>query len=126
MKVTDPSELISKVDLERWNSLRGVGNTKSQPDSVTYLEPNSSPTSAPTSIAPIQKDTPTSSETEAPKATDSATNSATDSAPEQNILKGKIQRLEDYIDTDAVCHNRLTSKLSSIIMLEMLLTNVCN
>lgn len=105
MKVRDPHELISKVNIEHFNSLKGMkaAPTPDYPERSTlplnYVEPNGSSN-------PTSKD---SSQSKAPDATDSpgiSINKAKEpvnSVMEDNVLKGKIQRLGDYIDTDAVC-----------------------
>jgi hypothetical protein len=113
MTVTDPDELISKVDLERWNSLRGLGHPstsgqrKHSQDSVLYVEPNSAAISLPTSAVPTQTiETPNSS---------SITN-VTDPAHENIILTGKVLRLGDYVDTDAVCRTVIPVEFKSVLI----------
>ena len=111
MKVRDPHDLISEVDLELFNSLKESKATSSlnDPESLTmslnYVEPNSRRN-------PISNDP---SSFQAPDVTDSPginrnkPRRSFDSAVGDDVLKGKIQRLGDYIDTDAVCTTRLVS-----------------
>jgi hypothetical protein len=111
MKVRDPHDLISEVDLERFNSLKELKTNTSlnDPESLTmslnYVEPNGSGN-------PISND---SSSFQAPDVTDSPGINRNkperpfNPAAEDDVLKGKIQRLGDYIDTDAVCTTRLVS-----------------
>lgn len=104
MKIRDPHDLISRVDLDRFDSLKGMkassgsNNTESSTMSVNYVEPSGPG-------KPIPK---VSSSYQAPNVTDSPESNI--NKPEKpdsivtggNVLKGKIQRLGDYIDTDAV------------------------
>ncbi|PWY90353.1 aconitase family protein [Aspergillus sclerotioniger CBS 115572] len=73
MKLRDPHEFLSAIDLERWHSLRGISVSATEPaeDQLTYVEPNGS---------------------------DATTNTNSDT----DILTGKVQRLGDFIDTDAL------------------------
>lgn len=101
----DPHELISKVNLERFNSLKGIKAVptpeypKRSKLPLSYVEPNGSSNH-------ISKD---SSSFQAPDVT--LTPGINTNKPEKpvhlaadnNVLRGKIQRLGDYIDTDAVC-----------------------
>ncbi|PCG89472.1 Aconitase/3-isopropylmalate dehydratase large subunit, alpha/beta/alpha, subdomain 1/3 [Penicillium occitanis (nom. inval.)] len=104
MKVRDPHDLISEVDLERFNSLKELKTNTSlnDPESLTmslnYVEPNGSGN-------PISND---SSSFQARDVTDSPGINRNkperpfNPAAEDDVLKGKIQRLGDYIDTDAL------------------------
>ncbi|KAH8691621.1 aconitase family protein [Talaromyces proteolyticus] len=94
MKVKDPHELLATIDLDRWDSLRGVSKAptaESPPTNILYVEPYG------TSYAGTE---PAEQEVEA-TSTEEAVNSKDTSASEE-ILTGKVQRLGDYIDTDAL------------------------
>ena len=111
MKIRDPYDLISQVNLERFNSLKGVKTTPSpnNPENFTmslkYVEPNGSGIPPSSNWSSFQApDVAESSETNLIKS-----EKPINPAAEDNSLKGKIQRLGDYIDTDAVCSNPLTS-----------------
>jgi len=84
MRVADPTPLIQKIDIERWNQLRRhmpAGNT----DTVTkfeYMEPAG------------QSD-------DSPRATEEDSSDPAPNASSEPII-GKVQRLGEYIDTDAV------------------------
>lgn len=111
MKVRDPHDLISEVDLKRFNSLKELKAISSlnDPESLTmslnYVEPNGSGnpiSNEPSSFqAPDVAGSPGINRNEPKK--------PFDSAAEDDVLKGKIQRLGDYIDTDAVCSTPLVS-----------------
>ncbi|KKA19926.1 hypothetical protein T310_6086 [Rasamsonia emersonii CBS 393.64] len=100
MKITDPQPLIDGVDIELWNRLKSFST---RPAAVTekndstngpvYVEPSGSPDeSAPasTSFVPVSAD----NNSNVPEVPTTSTTS--------NIIKGKVQRLGDFIDTDAL------------------------
>lgn len=105
MKVRDPHELISKVNIEHFNSLKRtkVAPPLDYPERSTlplnYVEPNgsSNPTSKDSSSfqAPV--------DTDSPELSNKKPKEPVNSVAGDDVLKGKVQRLGDYIDTDAVC-----------------------
>lgn len=104
MKVRDPNDLISRVDLERFNSLKGTKATPGPNDaeslwmSLNYAEPNGSGNAISKDSSSFQADV-----TESPGIKRDKPENPSNSAAEREVLKGKIQRLGNYIDTDAVC-----------------------
>ncbi|KAJ5128157.1 hypothetical protein N7448_008936 [Penicillium atrosanguineum] len=95
MRLTDPDDLIGSIDLSRWQNLkRTVHSKKGTPSSkvLEYVEPSG--------------DTQTSSDV----AVFSHKNDIMDSqlqlnanvSDTQRILRGKVQNLGDFIDTDAL------------------------
>ncbi|KAJ5584783.1 aconitase family protein [Penicillium hispanicum] len=95
MKLTDPHDLLGKIDLSRWNSLRGIfkdsGKAK-EAKGVAYVEPNCVPQSS-SDAAPAANHPQTSPLV-------SSKNSA-NSGPAE-LLRGKVQQLGDFVDTDAL------------------------
>lgn len=109
MKVRDPHDLISQVNLERFNSLKGIKISTTPNESeilamaLNYVEPNDSGNSI--LEASSWFDVP--SVTVSPGIGLEKLEEPISSATGENVLKGKIQRLGDYIDTDAVCTSHL-------------------
>lgn len=93
MKLTDPDKLLAAIDQRLWKELRGIdGKSVKSPSGLAfrYVEPNcagSSSVGKPNADA--QK--PVAFSTTPPVA-----------APTAKTLRGKIQQLGDFIDTDAV------------------------
>ncbi|KAF9893323.1 hypothetical protein FE257_011755 [Aspergillus nanangensis] len=89
MKVRDPHELLKNIDLDRWNQLRGVSSSPgvySSPDSIAYVEPSSHPVELCNSREDDFKLPP----------------SSVISTANELPMVGKIHRLGDFIDTDAL------------------------
>ncbi|KAH3196898.1 hypothetical protein KXW62_002870 [Aspergillus fumigatus] len=87
MKLTDPNDLLCGIDWARWMSLRGpFGLTArmSAASHLTYVEPNNSPA--------FSQERPESS----------IFSRSTQEPPFSGPLRGKIQLLGDFIDTDAL------------------------
>jgi hypothetical protein len=105
MKVRDPHDLISQVNLERFNSLKGIKISTTPNDSeilamaLNYVEPNDSGNS----ILEASSWFEVPSVIVSPGIGLEKLEEPISSATGENVLKGKIQRLGDYIDTDAVC-----------------------
>jgi hypothetical protein len=96
MRLKDPHELLASIDLDRWDSLRGVSKfweAGSPENKLKYVEPHGSAT--------IESNV---SQEQQPEnvATAEPTKSNSLSVGEE-ILSGKVNRLGEYIDTDAVC-----------------------
>lgn len=91
MKFRDPHEFLNVIDLNRWNHLRGSSSaTESTETNPIYVEPNGSTvTETISSKQPNEISELESSET-------------LDTASTNDVMPGKIQRLGDFIDTDAV------------------------
>lgn len=106
MKVKDPYDLISQVNIEQWNSLRGLKSSSlldhRQPTPLMYLEP-----SGPFGSSPSATDMPTVQRDDSLTSPAPELKEVASSVLEEKIMKGKVQRLGDYIDTDAVCHIQL-------------------
>ncbi|KAJ9194052.1 hypothetical protein DTO164E3_4742 [Paecilomyces variotii] len=93
MKVRDPHELLAAIDLERWNRLRGISSCKALPSvskGPTYVEPSGAPTN------------PRGSNVQTPGLCHSKSRSGHDKPSDGNIMRGKVQLLGDFIDTDAL------------------------
>jgi hypothetical protein len=111
MKVKDPHDLISQVDLGRFNLLKGMKIPLSPNVSVNlamsmnYVEPNISSNEIPKDSSSFQAPSVTAS----PRVDLGVPEKPVNSATGDNVLKGRIQSLGDYIDTDAVCMIPLTS-----------------
>lgn len=88
MKATDPTLFIEKIDIERWNQLRRHKAIDDTPNAeIIYVEPagdSEEAVEAHTQEAAVQKVVTMSEKSTAP------------------IIVGKVQRLGDMIDTDAV------------------------
>ncbi|PLN81548.1 aconitase family protein [Aspergillus taichungensis] len=90
MKLRDPHDLLGAIDTRRWESLRR-SRTRSSIDSVIYVEPNGSgfQTLETTRSAESSRTFPTG---------DTAHNASFTA----QTLTGRIQRLGDFINTDAL------------------------
>lgn len=93
MKLKDPHEYLAAIDLERWHTLRGVSvsATDSTQEHISYMEPSGSATAETKTV-----DSPDV------KVTEADTSETADSSS-SDVMTGKVQRLGDFIDTDAVC-----------------------
>jgi aconitase A len=89
MKAADPTSLIKNIDAERWAKLRRHKSIEEKTSPVTYVDPAGDTEEG--------QEEPEAEGDSAIEAEPTATNSGVD-------LVGKIQRLGDMIDTDAVCH----------------------
>jgi aconitase B len=89
MKATDPTYLIKQIDMGRWTRLRHYKSIENKSVSITYVEPAGEAEDA--------RDAP---EVEAVQEPDSEPLETSTSAK----IIGKVQRLGDMIDTDAVGH----------------------
>ncbi|PKY06246.1 aconitase family protein [Aspergillus campestris IBT 28561] len=90
MKLRDPHDLLSAIDTQRWESLRRF-RAASSVNSVVYVEPNGSDSQ--------HLETPLSLESSQTVSTGGITHNATFTT---QTLTGRIQRLGDFIDTDAL------------------------
>lgn len=93
MRLTDPHDLIDGIDREYWDGLRGAHGTTHcihAAKGLAYVEPTASLNPNPSwnvkNERQIQKN--------------GLTQQGSSNTPDQ--LSGKVQRLEDFIDTDAV------------------------
>ncbi|KAJ5184042.1 hypothetical protein N7492_001658 [Penicillium capsulatum] len=97
MKLRDPHELLASIDPKEWEEFRGKGKkskTAESPKALEYVEP-SGRLKAYSDIAQSQDGQ--KEQTPAP-----SSDKATSHRGETPILKGKIQQLDDFIDTDAL------------------------
>lgn len=94
MKVTDPQSLLEGIDVDRWNSLRGAKPSMTQGGGLLYVEPGFA---------------------------DGALSTASGNylpRKEESLdlrVEGKIQKLGDFIDTDAVSQIMVLSNLKTDI-----------
>jgi hypothetical protein len=96
MKLKDPHELLAAIDLDRWDSLRGAAKASdagSPENQLKYVEPHGSAT--------IDSNKSQEQQTESVPVAESTKTTSLGAGAE--VLSGKINRLGDYIDTDAVC-----------------------
>jgi aconitase A len=89
MKATDPTLLIKNIDLDRWANLRRHKSIEEKMSTITYVEP-----AGETEKAPKTPEAEANSKIEGKQ---SATTSSAD-------IVGKVLRLGEMIDTDAVSH----------------------
>jgi aconitase B len=97
MKATDPTNLIKQIDTECWSKLRRHKSLVEKHVSITYVEPVAQPEEP--------SNEPETDEHNRPELVSSA------SASSANII-GKVQRLGDMVDTDAVSSIRYHENLS--------------
>lgn len=91
MTASDPTPFIEKIDLERWNELRRHKPTEEESKSeITYVEPAGEQGEAEEAHGPSEAEVETPSNPDEAK---SSTNAK---------IVGKVQRLGDMVDTDAV------------------------
>ncbi|KAL1866138.1 hypothetical protein Plec18167_009137 [Paecilomyces lecythidis] len=93
MRVQDPHKLLAAIDLDRWNRLRGISSSEilsSVSSGPTYVEPSGSATDR----RWLNTQTPDLCITETiPERVVSR---------DSDFITGKVQRLGDFIDTDAL------------------------
>lgn len=100
MKITDPQKLLASIDLDRWQSLKGTRPlTVPSNGSPVYVEPSGS------------QNLPSYSQNSICSNTESAHKDDIGSSG-KDLLKGKVQRLGDFIDTDAVSRSSIWSPFS--------------
>jgi hypothetical protein len=88
MKAADPTMLIERINIERWNKLRQHQQTEdTKAAAIAYVEPAGETEQAHGSLETDEDESP---HTKPPGMTSS-----------DNIV-GKVQRLGDMVDTDAV------------------------
>ncbi|GLA95038.1 hypothetical protein AtubIFM57143_002033 [Aspergillus tubingensis] len=92
MKLKDPHEFLETIDLERWHTLRGFSMSAidSTQDHISYMEPSGSATAE---IKNAGSTDVKSSEVDTSETADSSSS---------DVMTGKVQRLGDFIDTDAL------------------------
>lgn len=105
MKLTDPHKFLAAIDQEYWNEVRGIDrkSVKPCPDpEFRYVEPNcGGGNSVDKPDADAQKFIALSTR-------------PTVTGPKVETLRGKIQQLGDFIDTDAVSSIACTFRFSKI------------
>ncbi|OJJ47108.1 hypothetical protein ASPZODRAFT_95818 [Penicilliopsis zonata CBS 506.65] len=97
MKLTDPHSLLRAIDLERWNSLRAApisAKALNEGSGPVYVEPSGSP-----AVKPFTKGTASHIEN---LTVAESINTRTRTSAEEPFLKGRVNRLGDFIDTDAL------------------------
>ncbi|GES65506.1 aconitase family protein [Aspergillus terreus] len=91
MALNDPGVLLDQIDLERWHSLRGISAECAEwrhTDGPTYVEPSSY------SAGEMHNTAPSNPSSEPPDLSSAGEGG--------NVMTGRIQRLGDFIDTDAL------------------------
>jgi hypothetical protein len=99
MKVTNPKSFLDEIDVERLNEILGHRTKQTPCKSPTYVEP------AGDNISKTSDDaSPSTSEANpTPTPTPSQTNGTSEQTSiSSDILRGKVQVLGYFIDTDAV------------------------
>jgi len=96
MKVTDPRPFLDGIDQVRLQTILGY-RQKMASDKPTYVEPSGTPASK----GPSSASTQTSTGIPSPQPPEE-TSVTSDSTFSSDNLRGKVQRLGDFIDTDAV------------------------
>lgn len=98
MKITDPQYLIDLIDQERWDQIKGRGSIREVLNSPEppYVEP---PSSGADNQVPHNDGVGVRSETPAYSHIPEHTSQ---SVAREGVIDGKVQRLGDFIDTDAV------------------------
>ncbi|EED20765.1 aconitase family protein [Talaromyces stipitatus ATCC 10500] len=104
MKVKDPHDLLCRVNLARWNSLKAIKKTSGLNGQqnlqvlVNYVEPNGFGNPSSIDQSSLRAEYVAAS-------TEVRVNNPGEPInvkAEENVLKGKIQKLGNYIDTDAL------------------------
>jgi 3-isopropylmalate dehydratase small subunit len=99
MKITDPSTFVDQIDMDRLRELLRIRIEEGT--SLDYVEPGKNAASTPAESSPAMSQ----------DAESSASNSDEDN---NKIIIGKVQRLGDFIDTDALAPaEALTGNLSN-------------
>jgi hypothetical protein len=109
MEITNPAPLLDAIDMSRVDLILGKQLAlDDNHEQVVYTEPGPDGTNPSKLNTPSSKE-PTSEEiaTCGVPAKPAEPNAAADSS---NIVSGKIQLLEDFIDTDALAPNEAISK----------------
>lgn len=102
MEITNPQYLIDQIPLSRWEALKGRGSIRSDTAHATappnYVHPAEPGQASEYDKGTQEKANGAGAETE-------RTTSAKESQPlkkSENFIHGKIQKLGDFVDTDAV------------------------
>lgn len=90
MKATDPTELINGIDMERWAKLRNYKSIEEKVSSITYVEPAGEPEESDETQESVEVEDVGSADAKAPEKSSG-----------EDIV-GKVYRLGDMVDTDAV------------------------
>jgi hypothetical protein len=97
MKITNPKPFLDELDLDRLGEMLGRSSNWSTGKGPKYVEPNGTPISSNSNDK-----TQMSQQESQPNQPESYVDQSSGSA---DIIRGKIQRLGDFIDTDAVGTN---------------------
>lgn len=96
MRIADPQPFIDAIDTMRWDSLKGRGSLRQ----VQGVEPRFIDPAPP--IAQEASMDNDQSTTEADKISETPGRHDETGAEQDQVIRGRIQRLGDFVDTDAV------------------------
>lgn len=114
MKITNPQPFVDQIEPSRWEQMKGRGSLRSVPGpSPKYVEP---PVATATEEIPEPSGPPREQEelaVEQLSASEDNVARETGSSQSKEDIHGKVYRLEDFIDTDAVIKNQFLILSSS-------------
>lgn len=102
MAVTNPQHFIDQISTERWEMMAGRGSLRgiSSTQEPNWVEP-ASPSEAVTNEGVVDVNQLAMPTSQGDEINEKKTNESGGNA--NAIIRGKVQRLGDFVDTDAVC-----------------------
>lgn len=103
MKITDPRPFLEEIDQDRLHDILGYRPKSASTSSPIYVEPNDHEREKSTEqIGGMPTDTTSSKFGEEAALVNAPIISEIEPAPSNYLIQGRVQRLGDFIDTDAV------------------------
>lgn len=106
MEVTNPQPLIDQIPLSRWEDLKGRGSIRNTNAHATalpdYVHPAELRQTSEQGGGIEEKTNSSHAVSETTRPIDENQKST----HSENFIQGKIQKLGDFVDTDAVCCNK--------------------
>jgi hypothetical protein len=102
MKVTNPKFFLDEIDVERLSEILGHRVKKTSGKSPTYVEPAGENISKTSDDVPLSTSEANPTSTPTPVAPSQTNGTSEQTSISSDILRGKVQVLGDFIDTDAV------------------------
>jgi hypothetical protein len=108
MKVTNPKFFLDEIDVERLSEILGHRAKKTSGKSPTYVEPTGDNVSQTSDDFPPSTSEANPTSTPKPVGPSQTNGISGQTSISSDILRGKVQVLGDFIDTDAVSSPPLT------------------
>lgn len=103
MEITNPQSLIDQIPLSRWEDLKGRGSIRNDPAHITALPDYVHPAEPRQNSDQDQRIDEKVTGSHAVTGTTLSVDESHTSTKSESFIHGKIQKLGDFVDTDAVC-----------------------